>query len=103
MKKLRTGPNPVAVHPDGRPVFAIDASRPNRDFPGCLVVEFKCTCGRVHEHGWGLDEDPARPQHRSAHCAEGPLRDGGYYIVLTPALTPAAGPSRARATTARPK
>ena len=67
---------------DGIPVFLVSESRPNRDFPGALIVSFRCPCGRTHSHSWQAADDPHRPQHRVAHCdAARPLFPRGYYIV----------------------
>jgi hypothetical protein len=43
-------------------------------------------CRRHHCHGW--DRPPFRVDtisHRGAHCADGPLVDGGYFVGLDPA------------------
>lgn len=68
----------------GIPVFHITKSRQNNNYPDSLLVSFECDCGHTHTHGWSKNASPTKPQHQVAHCASGPLKDRGYYIVFKP-------------------
>lgn len=59
------------------PLFGC-TTRPNRDFPNCLVGEFRCKlCGNIHQHSI----EGINPSHRVAHCPSGtPKADMGYFI-----------------------
>jgi len=83
MRRSRQKLPPVAPvgYIDGIPIFLITEAVQNRDFADSLIVSFRCPCGRTHTHGVGKKDDPFRPTHRVAHCADGPLRERGYYIV----------------------
>jgi hypothetical protein len=79
------------------PLFTCYVVSPRVDRYGAYVVGFICpVCRKEHSHGWAADSDPAKPQHRGAHCSNwsSPFRTGGYYIRLDSAAAPPARKAR---------
>ncbi len=63
------------------PAAPITSARPNRDYPGAIIVTVSCPlCRKGHVHGLPSSQPDSDGTfgHRVAHCTD---RRGGYYVT----------------------